>query len=263
MARGVEARMEQVTDAVAQARPRGRRPDRLTASCAAEVWCRCWCWAWSLRAREVREPVHGAHRGDDRGRALGEPQHDVPAAAPARGSRPDQGGVGASRATLATLPRPHEPGAGGIARGSWRRSGLSRFRQVVDRRDRERGVQGGRARARHCGRAADARGRAGAQVRRRRAGRRSSRASATCSSAPRAGPPSRSASSGSRPPAAGEDHREGRGAGAGSFATIVFEEALEGRQTLTVHAPDGAQVELSLEYTLTKYGPVSSSPTPC
>ena len=42
------------------------------------------------------------------------------------------------------------------------------------------------------------------------------------------------------------------------FATMVFEEALAGRQTLrAVRAPEGAQVELSLEYTLTKYGPFS------
>jgi hypothetical protein len=40
------------------------------------------------------------------------------------------------------------------------------------------------------------------------------------------------------------------------FATMVFEEALAGRQTLrAVRAPEGALVELSLEYTLTKYGP--------
>ena len=43
------------------------------------------------------------------------------------------------------------------------------------------------------------------------------------------------------------------------FSTLVFEEALTGRQTVTVApAPDGAEVELSLEYTLTKYGPLSA-----
>jgi Polyketide cyclase / dehydrase and lipid transport len=43
------------------------------------------------------------------------------------------------------------------------------------------------------------------------------------------------------------------------FSTMVFEEALMGRQTLRV-APHtaGAEVELSLEYTLTKYGPLSA-----
>jgi Polyketide cyclase / dehydrase and lipid transport len=42
------------------------------------------------------------------------------------------------------------------------------------------------------------------------------------------------------------------------FSTLVFEEALMGRQTLRV-APHtlGAEVELSLEYTLVKYGPFS------
>jgi hypothetical protein len=46
---------------------------------------------------------------------------------------------------------------------------------------------------------------------------------------------------------------------AGRFSTLVFEEALMGRQTVTaVPAPDGAEVELALEYTLTKYGPLSA-----
>ena len=45
----------------------------------------------------------------------------------------------------------------------------------------------------------------------------------------------------------------------GRFSTLVFEEALSGRQTVIVApAPDGAEVELSLEYTLTKYGPLSA-----
>jgi Polyketide cyclase / dehydrase and lipid transport len=46
--------------------------------------------------------------------------------------------------------------------------------------------------------------------------------------------------------------------GADRFATLVFEDALSGRQMLRV-APDegGSEVELSLEYTLTKWGPLS------
>ena len=41
------------------------------------------------------------------------------------------------------------------------------------------------------------------------------------------------------------------------FATQVFEEALMGTQTLRVApASDGAEVELSLEYELVKYGPL-------
>jgi hypothetical protein len=40
------------------------------------------------------------------------------------------------------------------------------------------------------------------------------------------------------------------------FSTMVFEDALMGRQTLqAVPAPGGAQVRLTLEYTLTRYGP--------
>jgi Polyketide cyclase / dehydrase and lipid transport len=44
--------------------------------------------------------------------------------------------------------------------------------------------------------------------------------------------------------------------GPGGFATMVFEDALIGRQTLrAAGADDGAEVVLSLEYALTRYGP--------
>jgi Polyketide cyclase / dehydrase and lipid transport len=40
------------------------------------------------------------------------------------------------------------------------------------------------------------------------------------------------------------------------FSTMVFEDALMGRQTLqATPSPDGARVRLTLDYTLTKYGP--------
>ena len=43
------------------------------------------------------------------------------------------------------------------------------------------------------------------------------------------------------------------------IATMVFEDRLAGRQTLRVApAPAGAAVQLSLEYTLTKYGPLGA-----
>jgi hypothetical protein len=42
------------------------------------------------------------------------------------------------------------------------------------------------------------------------------------------------------------------------FSTQVFEEALMGTQTLRVApAPDGSEVELSLDYELAKYGPLA------
>jgi hypothetical protein len=42
------------------------------------------------------------------------------------------------------------------------------------------------------------------------------------------------------------------------FSTQVFEEALMGTQTLRVApAPDGAEVELTLDYELAKYGPLA------
>jgi Polyketide cyclase / dehydrase and lipid transport len=43
------------------------------------------------------------------------------------------------------------------------------------------------------------------------------------------------------------------------FATLVFEDRLAGRQTFRVaESEGGARVELSLEYTLTKYGPLGA-----
>ena len=46
---------------------------------------------------------------------------------------------------------------------------------------------------------------------------------------------------------------------AGEFATLIFEDRLAGRQTFrTIASSDGARVELSLEYTLTRYGPLGA-----
>ena len=46
---------------------------------------------------------------------------------------------------------------------------------------------------------------------------------------------------------------------AGAFATMVFEDRLAGRQTFhAVESAGGARVELALEYTLTKYGPLGA-----
>jgi hypothetical protein len=46
---------------------------------------------------------------------------------------------------------------------------------------------------------------------------------------------------------------------AGLFATLVFEDRLAGRQTFrAIESSDGARVELSLEYTLTRYGPLGA-----
>jgi Polyketide cyclase / dehydrase and lipid transport len=46
---------------------------------------------------------------------------------------------------------------------------------------------------------------------------------------------------------------------AGSFATMVFEDRLAGRQTFhAVESAAGARVELALEYTLTRYGPLGA-----
>jgi hypothetical protein len=48
-------------------------------------------------------------------------------------------------------------------------------------------------------------------------------------------------------------------AGPDRFGTLVFEERLAGRQTFrVVESEGGARVELSLEYTLTKYGPLGA-----
>jgi Polyketide cyclase / dehydrase and lipid transport len=46
--------------------------------------------------------------------------------------------------------------------------------------------------------------------------------------------------------------------GTDRFSTLVFEDRLAGRQTFrTVESEGGSRVELSLEYTLTRYGPLS------
>jgi hypothetical protein len=43
----------------------------------------------------------------------------------------------------------------------------------------------------------------------------------------------------------------------GRFATLVFEDRLSGRQTFrAIESEQGARVELTLEYTLTRYGPL-------
>jgi hypothetical protein len=43
----------------------------------------------------------------------------------------------------------------------------------------------------------------------------------------------------------------------GAFSTLVFEDRLSGRQTFrAIESEGGARVELSLEYTLTSYGPL-------
>ena len=43
----------------------------------------------------------------------------------------------------------------------------------------------------------------------------------------------------------------------GGFATLVFEDRLAGRQAFrAIESQGGARVELSLEYTLTRYGPL-------
>jgi hypothetical protein len=45
----------------------------------------------------------------------------------------------------------------------------------------------------------------------------------------------------------------------GRFATLVFEDRLAGRQEFrAIESEAGARVELSLEYTLTKYGPLGA-----
>jgi hypothetical protein len=47
--------------------------------------------------------------------------------------------------------------------------------------------------------------------------------------------------------------------GPGRFATMVFEDRLAGRQTFrAAESEGGARVELSLDYTLTKYGPLGA-----
>jgi hypothetical protein len=47
--------------------------------------------------------------------------------------------------------------------------------------------------------------------------------------------------------------------GADRFATLVFEDRMAGRQVVrAAEAAEGARVELSVEYTLTRYGPLGA-----
>ncbi len=47
--------------------------------------------------------------------------------------------------------------------------------------------------------------------------------------------------------------------GPGRFATLVFEDRMAGRQSFrAIESEGGARVELTLEYTLTKYGPLGA-----
>src|SRR5215217_4911675 len=87
----------------------------------------------------LRQPADGADRSADRRGARGQPEHDVPAAALARGARPRRGGVGASRAPIAPLLPDHGRRAG-RARAARRRTGAAaRADRAVDRRDPRRG----------------------------------------------------------------------------------------------------------------------------
>ena len=102
-------------------RPRGHvRRTRSPVSCAGARCCRCSCSTTSPRAR-LRQPADGADRRPDRGRAVGEPEHDVPAAARSRGPRADRGQLGAPRPAQPPLLRDHRRGARGVRRSSSRR----------------------------------------------------------------------------------------------------------------------------------------------
>ena len=197
---------------------------------------------------------------DDRGRALRQPEHDVPAAAPAREPGPDRGQLGAPRAPHAALLLAHRRRAAPSTSGWSRRCGPSSTRS--------------RARStRSCARCTaleDARGAEAAVVLRPRP---------PCACGPteplahlRRGlrPRARAGSRTGRRRGGGlvwESTPAGRGqvtekvverAPRSRSPTLVFEERLAGRQVLpdAAESADGARVELSLEYALTKYGPL-------
>ena len=68
--------------------------------------------------------------GHDGGRAVGQPEHDVPAAARARAARADRGQLGAPRAAHAPLLLAHRRRAARSTSGSWRRCGRSSTRSA-------------------------------------------------------------------------------------------------------------------------------------
>ena len=79
------------------------------------------------RGAHLRQPADGADRRHDRGRAVGEPEHDVPAAAPARVARADRGQLGAPRAAHPPLLLDHRRGREEYER-LWTRCGRSSTR---------------------------------------------------------------------------------------------------------------------------------------
>src|SRR5215207_1099845 len=210
------------------------------------------------RGTELREPVDGEDRRDDRRGPLRQSQHHVPPPATAGRKGPDSGGVGASGAAVAALLRDHGAGKDGVRAARGRGPAVPRLREVVDRRDRARGVRQVRT------------ARAGSVVRLTPA-----QALALWSDVERW--PSfvegfaRRLELASDWPAKGarvvwESTPDGRGRVTETvlendpehFSTTVYEEALIGTQTLRV-APtnDGTEVQLELEYQLEKYGPLA------
>src|SRR6185436_2068908 len=88
----------------------------------------------------LRQPADGADRRADRRHGRREPEHDVPAVAPARGQGPGGGQLGASRAPLEALLPDHGRGPGRVRapeRGDRPAAGPHRR---LDRGDPERGT---------------------------------------------------------------------------------------------------------------------------
>src|SRR5688572_1720196 len=209
------------------------------------------------RGAELRQPADGEDRRNDGRRPLGQPQHDVPPPAPARVQGAHRGPVGASGAAFAAVLLADGRGQGGIRAPGGGGPALPGLGEVVDRRDRAGGL---RAVRRASARAALPlppvevlrlwsdidRWPTFVQGFARRLGRTQAWHD-----------PGRRVVWESTPDGRGRVTETVAENAPDRFATQVYEKALTGTQTLrALPASDGSEVELSLEYELTRYGPL-------
>src|SRR5918911_1490741 len=89
----------------------------------------------------LRQPADRAHLRRHRGCPERQPEHDVPAAAPARGARPRQGRVGAPRASQPPLLLAHGRRAARVQAPGRRGPPVPRLDRPIDRRHRRRGLR--------------------------------------------------------------------------------------------------------------------------
>src|SRR5262249_46267040 len=91
----------------------------------------------------VRKPPHRGDRGDHAGRRVGEPEHDVPAAARARVAASDRGPLGAPRQAHAPLLLDHARGPQGVPQARRRARAVPRLADRLAVLDQARDLRAG------------------------------------------------------------------------------------------------------------------------